>query len=287
MSALVTGLRYLLPWQFYPSVFLTYTLAAWLYARGLIALHRNGTAPGLWRALTFFLGLALTYAAMQTYVDFLAQHMFWIHRLQHLILHHVGPVLIVLSAPERALRAGAPSAVAQWLRRLPGWIRRPIGHVFHILQHPLVAPMLFVGLILFWLAPSIHFTAMIDGRRYLLMNWSMLIDGILFWWLMLAPRQAQGSAAMGYGSRVIILIVIAVPQIILGAYIALHSTPLYPIYALCGRAWAIDPLTDQQLGGLLTWIPAAMMSVVGVLVVLHHILHDPEANAVRPRARNA
>ncbi len=69
--------------------------------------------------------------------------------------------------------------------------------------------------------------------------------------------------------------------IILGAYIALHVTPLYSICAVCGRAWDISPLTDQQLGGLLTWIPTAMMSVVGVLVVLHHMLHDPEAMTTR------
>jgi len=100
---------------------------------------------------------------------------------------------------------------------------------------------------------------------------------------MLAPRQSQGSAALGYGTRLVILSVIAVPQILLGAYITLHSTPLYSIYALCGRAWAISPLDDQQLGGLLTWIPAAMMSLVGILVVLHHILHDPDSTAVRAR----
>ncbi|MHB8816192.1 MAG: cytochrome c oxidase assembly protein, partial [Steroidobacteraceae bacterium] len=69
--------------------------------------------------------------------------------------------------------------------------------------------------------------------------------------------------------------------------ITLHTTPLYDIYSICGRAWAVDPLYDQQIGGLLTWIPAAMMSLVGILVVLHHILHDPEATAVRPRGRLA
>ena len=283
MSPLVTDLHYLLPWQFYPSVFLACIIVVWLYARGLAALRRNGTRVGLGRAFTFFLGVALNYAVLQTYVDFLAQHMFWIHRLQHLILHHIGPVLMVLAAPEPVLRAGTPARVAQWLGSVPQWIRRPVRALFRFLQNPIVAPTLFVGLIFFWLTPAIHFTAMLDARRYLLMNWSMLIDGILFWWLMLAPRQAQGSAAIGYGTRIVILFIIAVPQMLLGAFIALHSTPLYSIYAVCGRAWDISPITDQQYGGLLTWIPAAMMSVVGVLVVLHHILHDPDATAAAAR----
>ena len=281
MSPLVTDLGYLLPWQFSPTVFLTCAIAVTLYVRGLVALGRRGDRVGFWRAFTFFLGVALSYAMLQTYVDYLSAHMFWVHRFQHLILHHLGPVLIVLAAPDRVLRAGIPASLARV--RIASWIRRPLELLFRVLQHPLIAPTLFIGLIFFWLTPSIHFTAMIDTRRYILMNWSMLADGLLFWWLMLAPRQAQGSAAIGYGTRLVILSLVTIPQLLLGAYITLHGTPLYDVYALCGRAWAISPLTDQQTGGLLTWIPAAMMSLVGIITVLHHILHDPEATAVRPR----
>ena len=286
MPPFESDLRYLLPWQFSPTVFLTCAVVVVLYARGLLALRRGADRVGFWRAFTFFLGIALNYAVMQTYLDFLAQHMFWIHRFQHLVLHHIGPVLIVLAAPQRVLRAGIPAGIARRLQ-VGAWIRRPLQNLFRVIQHPLIAPTLFVGLIFFWLTPSIHFTAMLDGRRYLLMNWSMLADGLLFWWLMLAPRQAQGAAAIGYGTRLVILAIVAVPQILLGAYITLHSTPLYDVYAVCGRAWAISPIDDQQLGGLLTWIPAAMMSLVGILVVLHHILHDPQATTRRMRGAPA
>lgn len=281
MPPFVTDLRYLLPWQFSPTVFITCAVIVTLYVRGLMALGRGTDRVGFWPAFTFFLGIVLNYVVLQTYYDYLAQHMFWIHRLQHLILHHIGPVLIVLAAPERVLRAGVPAGLGQV--RIAAWIRRPIQLFFRFLQHPLIAPTLFVGLIFFWLTPSIHFTAMIDTRRYLMMNWSMLADGLLFWWLMLARRQVQGRTAIGYGTRLVILSLVAIPQLLLGAYITLHGTALYDIYSICGRAWAVSPLYDQQIGGLLTWIPAAMMSLVGILVVLHHILHDPEATAVRPR----
>ena len=281
MPLLVTDLRYLLPWQFSATIFITCAVTVTLYVRGLIALGRGSDRVGFWRAFTFFLGVALCYAMLQSYVDYLSAHMFWIHRFQHLILHHIGPVLIVLAGPDRVLRAGVPAGARQL--RIPAWIRSPVQLLFGLIQHPLIAPVLFVGLIFFWLTPSIHFTAMIDTRRYDLMNWSMLADGVLFWWLMLAPRQVQGSAAIGYGTRLVILSLVAIPQLLLGAYITLHETSLYDIYAICGRAWAVDPLYDQQIGGLLTWIPAAMMSLVGILVVLYHILHDPEATAPRGR----
>jgi putative membrane protein len=284
LSPFVTDLRYLLPWQFSPTVFLTCAVVVTLYVRGIMVLGRGGARVGFWRPFTFLLGLALNYAVLQTYIDFLSQHMFWIHRFQHLILHHVGPVLMVLAGPAPALRAGIPSGLRQRLR-VPAWVGQPTRLLFRFIQHPLVAPTLFVGLIFFWLTPAIHFTAMIDTRRYLLMNWSMLADGLLFWWLMLEPRQSQGSAAMGYGMRLVILSLVAIPQLLLGAYITLHGTPLYDVYAICGRAWAITPIDDQQIGGLLTWIPAAMMSLVGILVVLYHTLHDPDATAARNRGR--
>lgn len=273
-------LSYLLPWQFSPTACAVFSLSTVLYIRGLMVRRRDRQHTGIWRPIVFFLGLALNYAVLQTYFDYLAQHMFWIHRLQHLILHHIGPTLLVLSGPVPVLRAGIPARLWRVLTRRQ--ISRPIGWLWHALEHPLIAPVLFVGLIYYWLTPSVHFAAMLDQRRYLLMNWSMLVDGILFWWLMLAPREAQGRSAVRYGARCVILTAVALPQILIGAYIALRAKPLYSIYAVCGRAWATSPMLDQQLGGLLTWIPAAMMSAVGGIVVLHHVLGEERRASAAP-----
>ena len=267
---------YLLPWDFSPTVLLICSLSAIAYARGAAALKCRGSPPGIWKSVAFFLGLGLDYAALQTYVDYLSQHMFWVHRLQHLVLHHIAPILLVAATPARALSYGSP----RWLRdhvfaplARQGWVRASMRFV----QSPVVALLLFVGLIYYWLTPSVHFAAMLDARRYLLMNWSMAVDGILFWWLMLARRDRQGPLAVGYGVRILVLCLAALLQILLGAYITLHRTVLFDVYGICGRAWAVSPLVDQQLGGLLTWIPAAMMSGVGVLVVLYHVMHDSPA----------
>jgi putative membrane protein len=199
--------------------------------------------------------------------------MFWVHRLQHLVLHHLAPVFLVLAAPGPAMLLGLPLSVRQRLRAClhHRMFQRASGFV----QHPLVATGLFVGLIYFWLLPTVHFGAMLNATRYRLMNWSMALDGILFWWLMLTPRAPRGPAATGYGARLLALCVAAVLQILLGAHIALHKSVLFDVYDICGRAWSISPLVDQEFGGLLTWIPAAMMSGFGVLVVLHHLLHAP------------
>lgn len=264
---------YLKPWDFSPTVLAACALPAAAYARGLVRAKRAGEAIGFWRPLAFFLGVGLIYVALQTYMDYLSQHMFWVHRLQHLILHHIGPLLLALAAPVGVMARGVPAGLYQRVL-LPFWRHRLVQRLYGFIQNPVVAPSLFVGLIYFWLSPAIHFTAMLNEERYKIMNWSMAVDGILFWWLMIAPRRAQGHANVSYPVRFLVLWWVMILQILPGAYIALHHSMLYDVYDICGRAWEIDPLTDQEIGGLITWIPAAMMSVIASLVVLSYALHD-------------
>ena len=280
-------LAYLTPWEFSPTVLLACLLPLAAYVRGLVLTRRAGEPTGFWRPLAFFLGVISMYAVLQTYIDYLSSHMFWIHRLQHLILHHVAPLLIALSAPLGIMARGVPE---RWRERglLPFWRHALVQKIYDFIQNPVVAPFLFVGLIYFWLTPAVHFTAMLSETRYKLMNWSMAVDGILFWWLMIAPRRAQGHANIGYPMRLMILWWVMILQILPGAYIALSHSEIYNVYNVCGRAWAIDPLMDQELGGLLTWIPAAMMSVVASLVVLSYILDDRQnVSTKQPAATGA
>lgn len=260
----------LLPYQFSPVIALFSVAIPLLYLRGARSLALQGKSVGVGRHLAFFSGCLLCYLVIHTRFDYYAQYMFFMHRLQHLVLHHLGAFLIALSAPWTPLVLGLPAGLRRALAPLidNALVRR----LYRTLQHPVVAPLLFVGLIYFWLTPEVHFSAMLSLPLYHLMNTSMLIDGILFWWLMLNPSVEHASVRVGYGVRILIMLLITVPQIVLGAYIALSQHELFDVYSVCGRAWPIPPAVDQQLGGLLTWIPAAMMSVLGVLVVLRLML---------------
>lgn len=255
----------LLPWEFSPAWSLVCLAAVVLYLHG----RRHSAQPGgVWQPLAFLLGVAAIYAVTQTHYDYLAQYMFFTHRAQHLVLHHAAPFLIALSAPLPVLAAGLPSRV----KALPGravtaGILRP---AYRLLQHPVVAPLLFVGLIYFWLIPAVHFDAMLSRQLYEVMNWSMLLDGLLFWWLVLDSRSPE-QGGLGYGLRIAILIAVLPPQIALGAYLTFSDSVLFDVYEVCGRAWPLAPLTDQQLGGLFTWVPATMMSALGVLVVISYL----------------
>ncbi len=274
---------YLEPWEFSPTVLLACLLPTAAYLRGLVLTRRAGGTIGFWPPLSYFVGVALIYISLQTYADFLSQHMFWVHRLQQGILHHIAPFLVTLAAPWEIMARGTPRVLRERILR-PVLGNRTVQLLYRVLQHPLVAPTIFVGLLYFWLIPSVHFTAMLDVYRYNAMNWSMVVDGMFFWWIMLAPRSAQGHASIAYPLRVVIFFIVMLFQIVLGAYITLHGSVLYTVYALCGRVWNINPMTDQQWGGLLTWVLPSMMCVLGILVVLRRMLHEPDTRPVAASA---
>lgn len=256
----------LLPWDFSPTVLTCTLLAAGLYLRGLGRLRAAGEGMALGRVTAYLLGVLLLYAVLQTRIDYYAQHMFYIHRLQHLMLHHLGPFLIAWSAPQRVLRAGIPDrmwhkVMAPVLRS--AWVRG----LLDIALNPVLAPVLFVAGIGFWLIPPVHFAAMLSLPIYNVMNWSMIVDGLPFWWLVLDPRP-KPPARLGYGARIFVLVAVTCPQILIGAVIGLSTHDLFNVYAICGRLYPISAVTDQQIGGLLIWIPGSMMSVIAALVVL-------------------
>lgn len=255
---------FLLPYEFSPTMLLATAVSLVIYVRGL---YRRG-GDGFARPLAWFTGVLLSYAVLQTHVDYMAQHMFFIHRIQHLVLHHVSPFLIMLALPGQTLAAGLPGRIEALLRR--GWRSAPVRLIYRFVQQPVIAGVLFVGLIGLWLLPAVHFDAMLSVPLYRLMNWSMLIDGLLFWWLVVNPRPDGAPTNIAYGWRIVLLFLVMWPQIAIGAYLALSEQVIYDIYAVCGRLWPLSPTMDQQLGGLITWIPAAMMSVLGILVVLRY-----------------
>jgi putative membrane protein len=103
----------------------------------------------------------------------------------------------------------------------------------------------------------------------------MVVDGVLFWVLVLDPRPLP-LARTSYGMRAAMAAGVILPQIVIGAVIAFAQHDLYAFYEWCGRIYpSIGALEDQQFGGLIIWIPPAMMSAVAFLLVINaYRLHE-------------
>ncbi len=252
------------PWDFSWLVFLGTCLALWDYSLGL----RRTPAPERplpLRRAAFFVGLGLIYAVLQTRFEYFALHMFFLNRTQHLVMHHLGPFLIALSWPGETLRRGSPRGIVCLAES------RPIQAVLRVVQQPLVAGVLFAGLIILWLTPPVHVRAMLDPGLYTAMNASMVFDGLLFWFLILDPRD-RPPARMSFASRLILVIAVQMPQIIAGAAVAMAGIDLYPSYALCGRLFPdIGAVLDQQIGGFIVYFPGAMMSTLAALLTFRRL----------------
>lgn len=271
MSALLvnetveTVINWLTPWEFSPTLIVLFTVGVVLFWRGA-RVHR--IAPH--RQWLFYVGVVLLYACLHTRVDYYAERMFFIHRIQHLFLHHLGPFLVMLAYPGQVMRAGLPLAWRHRLRRFnQTWVGRGL---IHWCTHPLLIPFLFIFFVIIWLLPTPQFYSMIDWRLYRFMNWSVVISGFLYWNLILDWR-THPPAAMSPWGRVISPLITMTPQIIAGAYIAFTSQDLYPIFDLCGRAIpSISAIQDQAMGGLIMWVPAGLVETMGVVFALRSVL---------------
>ena len=152
-----TTLQVWAPWDFSWPEYLAAVLGGWWFLRGVTRCS-PGERPSIWRQISFMLGIAAIYAVVQTRLDYVAQHEFFVNRIQHIFMHHLGPFLIALAWPGGALMRGMPRPV----RRL---IEAPvIRRVISAVQQPVLAGVLFVGLIYLFLMPEVHFQAMIDAR---------------------------------------------------------------------------------------------------------------------------
>ncbi|AOB30173.1 hypothetical protein AKI39_04880 [Bordetella sp. H567] len=257
-------LDWLTPWEFSPTLVALFAAGAILFVRGARVHHVSAVRKAL-----FWSGMVLLYLSLHTRLDYYAERMFFIHRIQHLVLHHLGPLIVMAAYPGSAMRAGLPSGARRWLHRFRASL---VGRgVEAVLTHRILVPVLFVFLVVVWLLPTVQFYSMLDWRLYRLMNWSVVVTGFLYWNLIL-DRRPRPPAAMSPGGRVISPIFTMAPQMVAGAYIALTQRDLYPLFELCGRAIPMPALMDQSIGGLTMWIPAALVELIGLLVALGSLM---------------
>ena len=257
-------LKWIVPWEF-SWVFLAIFLgASWLYARGV---RRLSVSPA--RQAAFWAGMAMIYIALHTYFDYFAEHEFFMHRIQQVLLHHLAPLLLIASYPGTVLRAGLPLAWRVRCRRAGATLawRAFSAVVFH----PALVTLVFVALILVWLIPDMQTLAMLDWRIYRAMNWSMVCSGLAYWWIVLDHRP-KPPGRMAPGWRVLSPGITMTPQIVAGAIVTFSKTDLYPIFEICGRAFTMNVLTGQLIGGVIMWVPAAMIESIGGLLALRQWL---------------
>ena len=107
-----------------------------------------------------------------------------------------------------------------------------------------------------WHAPGPYTWGLATVPAYWLMQVSLLGSGWLMWRGILVSAAQPGPA--------LVALVATVGQMgLLGALIVFASRPLYAVHFASTWPWGLSPLADQQLAGLLMWVPA-ILPYVGV-----------------------
>lgn len=266
-------LKWLVPWEFSWVFLIVFLTAAGLY---LVGSRRQRVSVA--RQLAFWVGMVMIYGSLHTYLDYYAEHEFFMHRIQQVLLHHLAPLLLMASYPGSTMRAALS---------LPGRLRlramrrsAPARALGAVLLNPAFATVVFVLFILIWLVPDLQTIAMLDWRVYRFMNWSMLVSGLIYWWLVLDHRP-RPPGRMTPGVRVLSPAITMTPQILAGAIVTFSRTDLYPIFEICGRAFTFNVLTGQMIGGLILWIPAAMIESAGALIAMRQWLRLSRSGRIR------
>lgn len=269
---------------FSPEIIIGILLAALIYAVGLKRMTPLQRRARGWRHLAFYGGLLALTAALQTPIEPIADHIFVVHQVEHMLLRTLGPLLLMLSLPQPVL-----------MRGLPGWARRGVAQplvtngvlraIFGFLSHPFVATLLFVGVSSFWMLPKYHDIAILDEPIHYMWHVSLLVTGLIFFWRVFDARQPPAGPPVP--ARLFMLWFAAIGNILLGAFLSFKTQVLYSAYIEMGRFWGLDALTDERFGGLTMWIPGGMMFGLAAIAVMWQRKRQEERNeTVRLRYRD-
>ena len=233
-------------WDLHPSVVIGVVLLGGLYVMlgGLAAPRR--------RVAAFGASLLVLLASLNGPLhDLSDQYLFSAHMVQHLILTLLFPPLFLY---------GVPADLARRVIR-PVWART----LGVRLVQPIRAALLFTVPIVLWHLPPFYEAAMRNHGLHIVQHLVFLATSVVMWWPVLSPLPELPRAS--YPGQLLYLFLLGIPMSVVGAMVTLADTPLFPFYVAAPRVWGLSPLDDQQIGGLIMWVPGGLVFWLAMTVV--------------------
>lgn len=236
------------------------TAATLLYASGVYRIRRRVGGDRVvtrWQTLAFSLAAILFIVALSQPVDDITDSLFSAHMAQHLVLMLLIPPLAVWSRPvvvgfwafphqaRKILSSSRPSRI---LRLIVDW-----------LMQPLVVAALFLGTFSFWHLPQPYAWSLENEWIHAFEHLTFFVTAIMFWKLVIEP---SGRRRMGYYATLVYVAAIAVLSGLPGALMLLSPVALFKAHGSASAVWGLTPLEDQQIAGLIMWIPAGLLFLV-------------------------
>lgn len=262
-------------WNLDPLLAMGLLLGGWLYLRGLAALWRHaghGNGIAVWQVWAFAGGMLSLVVALVSPLDALGAALFSAHMVQHLILFLVAPMLFAMSRPAVAISWAIPNAYRKQL--LTDLHRQPILRgMTSVFAHPVAIWMIFTGVLWIWHVPAMYDAALRSDWVHQAEHLSFMAASYLFWAWLLQP----GRGRKGRGGLAVLFVFTSVIQSgLLGAILTFAGTTLYHGHQPFTQAWGLTTLEDQQLAGLIMWIPMGLWFTATIIFVFIMWLRDAE-----------
>jgi cytochrome c oxidase assembly factor CtaG len=184
--------------------------------------------------------------------------------IEHELLMLVATLLLAASRAGGTLAWGLPGPLRRWLGR--GYVA-PIATLWRHLTEPVTATVIQAVVMWAWHAPALFDLALAHDGWHVAQHVSFIVSSLIFWTAMLDTRRG------GYLVSAACLFVTSLVEGALGALMSLAPSPWYSAYAMMGMSGiGLDPTTDQQLAGLIMWIPGGLVHGLAALGLLYQWL---------------
>jgi len=249
-------------WDLSLPLVLGLTAAAWVYVRGRRATNSRNDAE-TFRKSCFAGALLAIVIALVSPLNALSDALASAHMVQHVLFVLVVAPLLVLSAPSATLLRGTPrplrKALGPWRGRVgQRWRRLPM------VRNVAALWLLHTGTLWFWHAALPYEAALDNEIIHVTEHVSFLVTALLFWHIVIGVR-TSGRVPQGLGAMVVFAMTLQ--SGFLSLLLTFARTPWYSSYAGTTRTWGLEPLADQQLAGVIMWIPAGLV-YLGVALAL-------------------
>jgi putative membrane protein len=269
----VTPENVLRAWSWEPVVVAALAITAFLFAFGVLRLWRRARPErtfAVWRVAVFAAGWLTLVLALVSPLHRLGSELFLVHMTQHELLMLIAAPLLVLGRPLVPFLWALPML---WRERAGALAKLPrVSRSWNAITAP-VAAWVVHGLTLWvWHAPALYQATLESEWIHGLQHTMFLASALLFWWTLVHGRYGR----LGYGMALLYVFTTAVHSSVLGALITFSQRLWYPIYEGRTLAWHLTALEDQQVGGLIMWIPAGTVLIGVALAFLAAWLRDSE-----------
>ncbi len=303
----------LLSWNWRWEVILVLALAGILYSRGWWRLRertfvgkgnacteqsRSGrkqsrTPRGRWRLaikwrlVSYWVGLFFVAIALLSPIDVLSQQLFLMHMIQHLLLIMFAPPLLLIANPMPFMLWGLPDGARLSVGSFLSWLLRkdaPFRKTLMAITSPGFLWLLWVVFLYGWHDPNLYNAALYYEWVHDVEHLSFFITSLLFWWniTQAGPRIHK---KIGMMARIALALAAVPVNAILGAVLAFTPDPVYTYYLSVPRLWGISVMTDQQIGGVIMWVPGSMMFFIAAFILIARMMGKEERKPVLPESK--